>query len=261
MPLPPVEALENIWRQLDLENDWYQRALEGEEFADQALDAVIALARHAQIWSQRHLNADMSDYCEMLSRQTQAEDVLTGSHGLRSAVALETVFSAAGRTWDTCAVIGMQDGQWPALSQSGSLLRAEEISELLHEKALLTPSGKLQLVPGESRSRALKVDQSLARCALSRARSKLLVTVRSDAEETPRYSMKTSANKLKKGNLRSRNIWAAIGINPQNLLPKLAAKTPSRNNSFPPCVPWLGICERYSPEEPMKNFVTKPWKR
>lgn len=199
LSLPPVEALENIWRQLDLENDWYQRALRGERFADQALDAVIALVRHAQIWSERHLNADMSDYCQVLMRQSQAEDVLTGNHGLGSAVALETVFSAAGRTWDTCAVIGMQDGQWPVFSQSGSLMRAEEISDLLHAKALLSPSGKLQLVPGGSRSRALEIERSLARCALSRARSKMLVAVRFDAEETPSIFYENLCKQIEKG--------------------------------------------------------------
>ena len=199
LSLPPVEALENIWRQLDLENDWYQRALRGERFADQALDAVIALVRHAQIWSERHLDADMSDYCQVLMRQSQAEDVLTGNHGLGSAVALETVFSAAGRTWDTCAVIGMQDGQWPVFSQSGSLMRAEEISDLLHAKALLSPSGKLQLVPGGSRSRALEIERSLARCALSRARSKMLVAVRSDAEETPSIFYENLCKQIEKG--------------------------------------------------------------
>ena len=199
LSLPPVEALENIWRQLDLENDWYQRALRGERFADQALDAVIALVRHAQIWSERHLNADMSDYCQVLMRQSQAEDVLTGNHGLGSAVALETVFSAAGRTWDTCALIGMQDGQWPVFSQSGSLMRAEEISDLLHAKALLSPSGKLQLVPGGSRSRALEIERSLARCALSRARSKMLVAVRSDAEETPSIFYENLCEQIEKG--------------------------------------------------------------
>ncbi|WP_288765819.1 PD-(D/E)XK nuclease family protein [uncultured Varibaculum sp.] len=201
LSLPPVEALENIWRQLDLENDWYQRALRGERFADQALDAVIALVRHAQIWSERHLNADMSDYCQVLMRQSQAEDVLTGNHGLGSAVALETVFSAAGRSWDTCAVIGMQDGQWPVFSQSGSLMRAEEISDLLHAKALLSPSGKLQLVPGGSRSRALEIERSLARCALSRARSKMLVAVRSDAEETPSIFYENLCKQIEKGKL------------------------------------------------------------
>ncbi|WP_147471025.1 PD-(D/E)XK nuclease family protein [Varibaculum vaginae] len=200
LSLPPVQALENIWRQLDLENDWYERALRGERFADQALDAVIALVRHAQIWSQRHLSADMSDYCHLLLRQTQAEDVLTGSHGLGSAVALETVFSAAGRTWDTCAVIGMQDGQWPVFSQSGSLMRAEDISDLLHANALLSPSGHLQLVPGESRSRALAIERSLVRCALSRARSKMLVAARSDAEETPSIFFVNLCKKIERGN-------------------------------------------------------------
>lgn len=170
---------------LNLEDSWCQRALSGDEFADQALDAVIALVRHAEIWSQRHLNADMRAYCQVLLRQTQAEDVLTGTHGIGAAVALETVFSAAGRTWDTCAIIGMQDGQWPAISERGSLLRSGEISDLLHATALLSPTGKLQFAPGESRSRALERERCLARSALSRARSKMLVTVRSDAEENP----------------------------------------------------------------------------
>lgn len=182
---PPLVVLDKIWTLLNLEDSWCQRALAGEEFADQALDAVIALVRHAEIWSQRHLNANMSDYCAVLSRQTQAEDVLTDTHGIGSAVALETVFSAAGRTWDTCAIIGMQDGQWPVISERGSLLRSGEISDFLHATALLSPTGKLQLAPGESRSRALERERSLARCALSRARSNMLVTVRCDAEDNP----------------------------------------------------------------------------
>lgn len=182
---PPLVVLEKIWDLLNLEDSWCQRALSGDEFADQALDAVIALVRHAEIWSQRHLNADMRAYCQVLLRQTQAEDVLTGTHGIGAAVALETVFSAAGRTWDTCAIIGMQDGQWPAISERGSLLRSGEISDLLHATALLSPTGKLQFAPGESRSRALERERCLARSALSRARSKMLVTVRSDAEENP----------------------------------------------------------------------------
>ena len=196
---PPLVVLEKIWALLNLEETWYQRALAGEDFADRSLDAVIALVRHAEIWSQRHLNANMGDYCEMLLRQTQAEDVLTGTHGIGSAVALETVFSAAGRTWDTCVLIGMQEGQWPAISERGSMLRSGEISDLLHANALLSPTGKLQLVPGESRRRALETERSLARCALSRARTKMLVTVRSDSEDAPSIFFETLRKRLDKG--------------------------------------------------------------
>lgn len=203
LSLPPLQALEKIWILLDLQERWRDRALNGEDFADNALDVVTLLVGHAQLWSRRHLNKDMHTYCRALANQMQPEDVNTGKRGRRPAVALETVFSAAGRTWDTCVVIGMQDGQWPVLSERGSMLRSGEISDLLHANALLSPSGKLQIVPGESRSRALEIERSLARCALSRARKNMLVTARLASEEAPSVFFDNLCTRIEKGNFEA----------------------------------------------------------
>ena len=229
----PLVVLEKIWSLLNLEEAWCKRALAGEDFADQALDAVIALVRHAEIWSQRHLNADMSDYCEVLLRQTQAEDVLTGTHGVGSAVALETVFSAAGRTWDTCVLIGMQEGEWPAISERGSMLRSGEISDLLHANALLSPTGKLQLVPGESRRRALETERCLARCALSRARTKMLVTARSDSEDVPSIFFETLCKRLEKGKFVAAQYLGSEWEQKTGTLAESAAENVGRQQLFP----------------------------
>lgn len=237
LTLPPTQALEKIWLELQLEEQWRHRALAGDEFADQALDAVISLVRHAEIWSQRHLSANMTDYCAVLLRQRQAEDVLSGSHGLKPAVALETVFSAAGRTWDTCVVIGMQDGQWPLLSESGSLLRVGELSELMHATALLSPSGKLQEVPGGSRKRALETERSLARCALSRAREKMLVTARSGNEDVPSIFFINLGEKIKNGDFNTAqylgNSWDTLGGNDLTASSKLRDKNHEEQQLFP----------------------------
>ncbi len=239
LTLSPMEALKNIWSQLNLEEDWRQRALAGEEFADRALDAVMALVRHAEIWSERHLSKDMSQYCEVLLRQTQAEDVLSGSHGLKPAVALETVFSAAGRTWDTCAVIGMQDGQWPVLSQSGTLLRAEEISELMHTNALLSPSGKLQEIPGQSRKRAIAMERDLARCALSRAREKMIVTARSGSEDTPSVFFENLCKRLENANFPTAHYLGSSWDTSADTVPYTESEPVAENFQDPQLFPSL----------------------
>ena len=230
---PPLVALKKIWLQLDLQEEWCQRALNGEDFADKALDAVRELTIHAYRWSRRHLNKDMDSYGRVLSKQMQPEDVPTGKRGMRPAVALETVVSAAGRTWDTCAIIGMQDGQWPVLSERGSMLRSGEISDLLHANALLTPTGKLQLVPGESRSRALEKERAAARCALSRARKNMLVTARLASEEAPSVFFDNLGKRLEAGKFDAAQYLGSDWDQPAESAGELTSEHSSQNQLFP----------------------------
>lgn len=99
--------------------------------AHRSLDAVVALfdlaAAHPNWAGATGLRALIA---EVAGQQIPA-DIARESDPARSGVAVRTVHRTRGEQWRLVVLVGLQEGQWPALAESSGLLRAD----------LLTPDG------------------------------------------------------------------------------------------------------------------------
>jgi superfamily I DNA/RNA helicase/RecB family exonuclease len=162
----PEEALWQLWhgsgwdRRLEAES---QRGGSGARQADRDLDAVLALFGAAARLEEREPHAGVAT----LLAELEAQEIPATAHeerpGAADAVRLLTAHRAKGLEWDYVVVAGVQDGVWPDLRRRGSLLDADR----LDLGAPRPPASPAQLLVEERR---------LFYVALTRARSRLLVT-------------------------------------------------------------------------------------
>lgn len=172
-----------LWSASRLEAPWRTAALAGGvagQRADGDLDAMLALFKAAERYAERMPRATPLGFLEHLDAQDLTEDTLAPRAAASGAVTLCTAASAAGRQWELVAVVGLQEGSWPDLRLRDSLLGAQALADAVAGRlARGTPDlreARLAVLDDELRALVL---------AVSRARSRLLVTAVEDEEDRP----------------------------------------------------------------------------
>jgi len=143
---------------------------------------VIALLRAAQTFTERLPEARIAAFVDYLEGQDFAADTLGARALSRDVVAFVTPASAAGVEWDVVAVAGVEEGVWPNLKLRDSVLGAQHLADLT--------SGVVSSTPGKAAARAARAavldDETRGfLVAVSRARTRLLVTAVDDGESRP----------------------------------------------------------------------------
>ena len=168
-----------MWEASDLAEPWQQAALEGGisgTRADRDLDAMLALFSAAGTFVDRLPQAPAREFLESIRTQDVPGDRLVAAAGEDDAVQLLTPAAAAGGSWHTVVIAGVQEGVWPDVRLRGSILGSAELVDLL--------AGR-----GESvRERTMSVRYDETRqflVALTRARGQVMVTAVADEENQP----------------------------------------------------------------------------
>ena len=162
---------------------WRERALSGGvrgAQADRDLDAVIQLFETARRFAERNVGSSPALFISQLMNERILSDAITSSAAREEVVTIKTVHSAKGLEWEFVVVTGLQEGLWPNLKERGSLLGSERLVEAdrsgLTSRAEIAASAATGLASDERR---------LLYVALSRAKSRLLVTSYVDEDSLP----------------------------------------------------------------------------
>lgn len=191
-PAPtPGAVVWAAWEALDVAESWRAAALAGSTRDDADLDAVIALMRAAQSFTERLPEAPAVAFLDYL----EAQDFAADSLGLRGrapdAVSFCTPASAAGREWDVVVVAGLEEGVWPNLRLRDSVLGAQAFADLVTAGGLsASPDAALAAARGPrdlrgARASVLDDETRALLVAVSRARARLIVTAVDDGEARP----------------------------------------------------------------------------
>lgn len=179
----PGAVLWAAWDALGVAPVWKAAALSGSARDDADLDAIIALMRAAQTFTERLPGATTEAFLEYLEGQEFAVDSLGARGGTGDAVAFCTPASAAGREWDVVVVAGVEEGVWPDLRLRDSVLGAQQLAEVLADgfdsaRDAALPQRDLR----QARRDVLDDETRAFLVAVSRAKSRLVVAAVEDGE-------------------------------------------------------------------------------
>ena len=172
-----------VWSTAGVADTWRGAALAGGAAgarADRDLDAVMTLFGAAEAYVDRLPGRGPDGFLSHVRALQVSPDSLVARARPTEAVEVLTPQSAAGREWDLVAVIGVQEGVWPDLRLRDSLLGAETLVSVLHGRPVTGTAG---LRSAQAQVRVDEVRQFYA--ALTRARSRLLVTAVASVDEQP----------------------------------------------------------------------------
>lgn len=162
---------------------WRETSLQatGAETA-RALDALVSLFGAAKRFVERTPNERPEVFVRDVLDSEVPEDSLT-SPDRPGRVTLLTPAAALGTEFEAVVVAGVQDGIWPNVRLRGGLLQTWRLAGALHAAR----SGTAEEPPGtiDRRRGALHDELRLFVRAISRARSRLLVTAVDDDDLTP----------------------------------------------------------------------------
>lgn len=175
-----------LWEATGLAEPWRERALAGgpgAERADADLDAVMALFRAAEQYTDRTVGGGPAGFLEHLRAQELPADTLA-AHGIRGeTVQVLTPAGAAGEEWQVVAVAGLQEDLWPDLRLRDSTLGAGVLADL--ESGRIADASAGSRAYGPARRAVLDDELRMLAVAVSRAGRRLLVTAVLDEETRP----------------------------------------------------------------------------
>jgi superfamily I DNA/RNA helicase/CRISPR/Cas system-associated exonuclease Cas4 (RecB family) len=183
----PGAVLWAAWAALGVAEVWRAGALAGSARDDADLDAVIALLRAAQTYSERLPQARVIEFVAYLEAQDFAADSLGARAATGDVVEFCTAASAAGREWDVVAIAGLEEGVWPNLRLRDSVLGAQHLADIVAGRApavALDAAGRVAHA-ASSRRQVLDDETRSALVAVSRARVALIATAVVGDESRP----------------------------------------------------------------------------
>ena len=182
----PGAVLWAAWEALGVADAWRRAAVAGSIRDDADLDAVIALMRAAQTYTERMPQSGVGLFMDHLEGQDFAADSLGARGQSRDVVSFCTPAAAMGRAWDVVVVAGVEEGVWPNLRLRDSVLGAQALAELVQDGG---PAGDGSAPRGRDlhgARRAVLDDETRALLvAVSRARRRLVVAAVDDGEARP----------------------------------------------------------------------------
>ena len=166
------EILWAVWSATKLADSLMAIALRGGaggSQADRDLDAMMALFDAAGDFTERRPTATIDSFIAHIEEQELPTGVRDRRTAVPDAVPLLTAHGAAGREFRRVIVSGVQELTWPTLSETGTLMRQEDLIDLVDE-------GIDPATPVSHTADRLREENHLFHMAVSRATEHVLVT-------------------------------------------------------------------------------------
>lgn len=128
-----TEVLWALWEASGLEKIWVAQSRGAGSDADAAhrnLDAMIGLFEAADRFDEQMRGAGAEQFLDFIDAQDLPMDTLAARGVRQDAVEILTPALAAGQSWRTVYVCGLQEGTWPNTTVRGSLLSTGDLTDL-----------------------------------------------------------------------------------------------------------------------------------
>lgn len=128
-----TEVLWALWEASGLEKTWVAQSRGAGPDADAAhrnLDAMIGLFEAADRFDEQMRGAGAEQFLDFIDAQDLPMDTLAARGVRQDAVEILTPALAAGQSWRTVYVCGLQEGVWPNTTVRGSLLSTGDLTDL-----------------------------------------------------------------------------------------------------------------------------------
>ena len=192
-----TEVLWALWEASGLEKTWVTQSRSAGPDADAAhrnLDAMIGLFEAADRFDEQMRGAGAEQFLDFIDAQDLPMDTLAARGVRQDAVEILTPALAAGQSWRTVYVCGLQEGTWPNTTVRGSLLSTGDLVDLcdarLRQRAQ-QQAGEEQVPPARIRSYPERVRDTrhdelrMFAVAATRASTRLVLTAVRNDDEAP----------------------------------------------------------------------------
>lgn len=128
-----TEVLWALWEASGLEKTWVAQTRGAGPEADAAhrnLDAMIGLFEAASRFDEQMRGAGAEQFLDFIDAQDLPMDTLAARGVRQDAVEILTPALAAGQSWRTVYVCGLQEGSWPNTTVRGSLLATGDLVDI-----------------------------------------------------------------------------------------------------------------------------------
>ncbi|MEZ7677502.1 PD-(D/E)XK nuclease family protein [Rothia mucilaginosa] len=146
-----TEVLWALWEASGLEKTWVAQSRGAGPDADAAhrnLDAMIGLFEAADRFDEQMRGAGAEQFLDFIDAQDLPMDTLAARGVRQDAVEILTPALAAGQSWRTVYVCGLQEGTWPNTTVRGSLLSTGDLTDLCDAR-LRQRAQQAEQQPGE----------------------------------------------------------------------------------------------------------------
>ena len=197
-----TEVLWALWEASGLEKIWVAQTRNAGPEADAAhrnLDAMIGLFEAADRFDEQMRGAGAEQFLDFIDAQDLPMDTLAARGVRQDAVEILTPALAAGQSWRTVYVCGLQEGTWPNTTVRGSLLgtgdltdlcdarlrqRAQQAEQQLGESEQPVPPARIRSYP--ERVRDTRHDElRMFAVAATRASTRLVLTAVRNDDQAP----------------------------------------------------------------------------
>ena len=192
-----TEVLWALWEASGLEKTWVAQSRGAGPDADAAhrnLDAMIGLFEAADRFDEQMRGAGAEQFLDFIDAQDLPMDTLAARGVRQDAVEILTPALAAGQSWRTVYVCGLQEGTWPNTTVRGSLLVTGDLVDLcdarIRQRAQ-QQAGEEQVPPARIRSYPERVRDTrhdelrMFAVAATRASTRLVLTAVRNDDEAP----------------------------------------------------------------------------
>ena len=194
-----TEVLWALWEASGLEKTWVAQSRGAGPDADAAhrnLDAMIGLFEAADRFDEQMRGAGAEQFLDFIDAQDLPMDTLAARGVRQDAVEILTPALAAGQSWRTVYVCGLQEGTWPNTTVRGSLLATGDLVDLcdarIRQRAQQQAGeGEQPVPPARIRSYPERVRDTrhdelrMFAVAATRASTRLVLTAVRNDDEAP----------------------------------------------------------------------------
>ena len=196
-----TEVLWALWEASGLEKSWVAQSRGAGPDADAAhrnLDAMIGLFEAADRFDEQMRGAGAEQFLDFIDAQNLPMDTLAARGVRQDAVEILTPALAAGQSWRTVYVCGLQEGTWPNTTVRGSLLSTGDLVDIcdarMRRPAPANPDAQAegqQVPPARIRSYPERVRDTrhdelrMFAVAATRASARLVLTAVRNEDEAP----------------------------------------------------------------------------
>lgn len=196
-----TEVLWALWEASGLEKTWVAQTRGAGPEADAAhrnLDAMIGLFEAASRFDEQMRGAGAEQFLDFIDAQDLPMDTLAARGVRQDAVEILTPALAAGQSWHTVYVCGLQEGTWPNTTVRGSLLATGDLVDIcdarMRRPAPANPDAQAegeQVPPARIRSYPERVRDTrhdelrMFAVAATRASARLVLTAVRNEDEAP----------------------------------------------------------------------------
>ena len=192
-----TEVLWALWEASGLEKVWVTQSRGAGPDADAAhrnLDAMIGLFEAADRFDEQMRGAGAEQFLDFIDAQDLPMDTLAARGVRQDAVEILTPALAAGQSWRTVYVCGLQEGTWPNTTVRGSLLATGDLVDLCDARIRQRAeqqAGEEQVPPARIRSYPERVRDTrhdelrMFAVAATRASTRLVLTAVRNDDQAP----------------------------------------------------------------------------